>query len=84
MREDELCTLTWDDIANPSLNNPYAWRYARRNRLAVTMLARQIALKEAGTMADEYFAKYRARLLAEAKDIIATSRHFKRWRFPQG
>jgi hypothetical protein len=48
------------------------------------MLARQIALKEAGTMADEYFAKYRARLLAEAKEIIAPSRHFKRWRFPQG
>jgi hypothetical protein len=41
------------------------------------MLARQIALKEAGTMADEYFAKSRPRLLAEAKEII------KRWRFPQ-
>jgi hypothetical protein len=48
------------------------------------MLARQIALKEAGTMADEYFAKYQPRLLAEAKEIIATSRYFKRWRFPQG
>jgi hypothetical protein len=43
----------------------------RRHRTACAILARQIALKEAGPMADEYFAKYRPRLLAEAKEIIA-------------
>jgi hypothetical protein len=58
MREDELCTLTWDDVARQDV-----WRDAQRNRLAITMLARQIAFKEAGSMSDEYFAKYRARLL---------------------
>ena len=64
-------------------NGPDVWRDAQRHRTACAMLARQIAFKEAGTMADEYFAKYRPRLLAEAKEIIATSQHFKRWRFPQ-
>jgi hypothetical protein len=46
------------------------------------LLARQLALKEAGPMADEYFAKYRLRLMAEVEEIIATSPHFSHWRFP--
>ena len=45
-------------------NSPDVWRDAQRHRTACAILARQIALKEAGTMADEYFARYRARLLA--------------------
>jgi hypothetical protein len=33
-------------------------------------------------MADEYFAKYRPRLMAKIEEIIATSPHFTHWRFP--
>ena len=50
----ELCTLTMNDMDKPTPNSLYAWRDAQRHRLAITMLARQQALKEAGpTMAEE-------------------------------
>jgi hypothetical protein len=50
--------------------------------MPIELLARQLALKEAGPMADEYFAKYRLRLIAEVEEIITTSPHFTHWRFP--
>ena len=56
----ELCTLTMNDMDKPTPNSLYAWRDAQRHRLAVTMLARQLALKEAGpTMVEEYLKKHR-------------------------
>ena len=52
----------------PTPNSLYAWRDAQRHRLAITMLARQQALKEAGpTMAEEYLKKHRKRLTTEGR-----------------
>jgi hypothetical protein len=65
-------------------NTLYAWRDAKRHRLAITMLARQQAVKEAGPMmAEEYLNKHRKRLTTEAAELIARSPSFVRWRFPQ-
>ena len=61
MREEdcELCTLTMNDMDKPTPNSLYAWRDAQRHRLAITMLARQQALKEAEpTMAEQYLKKH--------------------------
>jgi hypothetical protein len=65
-------------------NSLYAWRDAQRHRLAVTMLARQQALKEVGpTMAEEYLKKHRKRLTTEAAELIARSPELAKWRFPR-
>jgi len=80
----ELCTLTMNDMDKPTPNSLYAWRDAQRHRLAITMLARQQALKEAGpTMAEEYLKKHRKRLTTEAAELIARSPELARWRFPR-
>jgi hypothetical protein len=47
------------------------------------MLARQAAFKAAGPMVNEFFAKNRGRLLAEAAELIARSPRLARWRFPR-
>ena len=86
MREEdfELCTLTMNDMDKPTPNNPFVWLDVPRHRLAVNMLARQQALKEAGpTMAEEYLKKHRKRLTTEAAELIARSPNFARWRFPR-
>jgi hypothetical protein len=84
MREEDLSsTLTWEDAARPAPNSADIWQDAERHHHACTMLARQLAFKEAGPMVGEYFAKYRLALIAEAAEIIATSPGFARWRYPR-
>jgi len=82
MQEDEeLCTLRWEDISTPPTQNLFVWRDAVRHHNAQIALARQIALKEAGSQWPTYFKKHRAKLMAEAADIIATRPGFAAWRF---
>ena len=82
MREEKLSNLNWSDVARRLYDNPHIWRDARRCSVACTMLARQAAFKAAGPRANEYFAKNRSRLLAEAAELIARSPNFANWRFP--
>ena len=83
MHEEKLSTLNWGDVARRIYDSPHMWRDARRYSVACTMLARQAALKAAGSRAKEYFAKNRSRLMAEAAELIAKSPSFVRWRFPR-
>ena len=83
MPDGELCALNWGDVARRLYDSPHIWRDARRYSVACTMLARQVAFKAAGPMANEYFAKNRSRLLAEAAELIARSPRLARWRFPR-
>src|SRR6516162_11231155 len=83
MPEEELSNLKWGDVARRLYDNPHIWRDARRYSVACLMLARQAAFKAAGPRANEYFAKNRSRLLAEAAELIARSPSFARWRFPR-
>jgi len=83
MPDGELCTLNWGDVARRLYDSPHIWRDALRYSVACTMLARQAAFKAAGPMANEYFAKNRSRLLAEAAELIARSPGLARWRFPR-
>ena len=52
----------------------------RRYRAMRALLARQAALREAGPRHRAYFRKYRARLIQDADEVIATSPHFARYR----
>jgi hypothetical protein len=51
----------------------------RRYRDARVLLARQAALAAAGPRHRAYFRKYRARLIQDADELIATSPHFVRY-----
>ena len=52
------------------------WRY----RQCRAMLARQMALREAGQDYQDYFTNYRARLIEKAAQVIATSPAYVRYR----
>jgi HEPN domain-containing protein len=41
-----------------------------------------LSVKEIRALADDYLAQHREQLVAEAKQIIATSPLFERWRWP--
>ena len=43
-----------------------------------------LSMKEISTLADDYLAQHSARLVADAKQIIATSPLFASWRLPPG
>ena len=47
-KEEDICTLTWEDINRPPSQNLFVWRDAVRHRHAVMTLARQLAFKETG------------------------------------
>jgi hypothetical protein len=79
--DDDICTLTRDDIHRPPDKNLFVWRDAVRHHNAQVMLARQAALAAAGPMHDDYFRKHRSKLLREAADIIASRPGYARWRF---
>jgi hypothetical protein len=51
----------------------------RRYRAMRVLLARQAALTAAGPKHQAYFRKYRARLIQDADELIATSPHFVRY-----
>jgi hypothetical protein len=55
----------------------------RRYRDARVLLARQLAMSEAGPRHRAYFRKYRARLIADAAEEIANNPRYYRWRKPQ-
>jgi len=80
MREDETetCTLTFDDVLKPPHN--YVWQDVMRHSNACEMLARQVALREAGSDWPTYFAQNRERLMNEASQLIARSLVLERWR----
>ena len=77
--ENEICTLSFDGVQEPP--HSYTWQDVMRHSNACEMLARQVALKEAGPDWPTYFAKHRERLMNEASDLIARSRGLARWRF---
>ena len=53
----------------------------RRYRQCRVMVARQMALREAGPDHQDYFRKWQARLIADAGEVIATStRYLYRYR----
>jgi hypothetical protein len=83
MREDEnqICVLTWHGVFEPSRWD--RWLRAQRHRRACELVARQIALKEAGPKHQAYFKKHRRKLIAVAAALIVSSPSFERWRFPQ-
>jgi hypothetical protein len=79
--DDERCTLTWDDVARPPHPDPIGqWRRAERHYQAATLIARQLALREAGPKHARYLARHRHRLMAEAADIIRSRAGFARYR----
>jgi hypothetical protein len=87
MREEdnEVCVLTWQGVLAPQYRDAFVrWFRAQRHHRACEFVARQLALKAAGPMHQAYFKKHRARLMAEAAGLIATSPELARWRFPQG
>jgi hypothetical protein len=87
MREDEneICVLTWQGVLEPQYRDAFdRWFRAQRYSRACEFVARQLALKAAGAMHQAYFKKHRARLMAEAAELIARSPELARWRFPQG
>jgi len=81
MREEEteVCNFNFDGVLEPPHN--YVWQDVMRHSNACEMLARQVALKEAGPDWPTYFAQHRERLMNEASDLIARSRGLARWRF---
>ena len=70
MTDDELYTQLRGLIPLPP------WRY----RQCRAMLARQMALREAGQDYQDYFRNYRAKLIEKAAQVIATSPAFVRYR----
>jgi len=73
--------MTDDDLAHElrSLIPLPPWRY----RQCRAMLARQMALREAGRAGQDYqdyFRNYRAKLIEKAAQVIATSPAFVRYR----
>jgi hypothetical protein len=52
----------------------------RRYRHAVAMIARQVALREAGASWQEYFEENRHRLLTDAASVIATHQAWAKYR----
>jgi hypothetical protein len=85
MREDEneICVLTWHGVLEPQYRDAFdRWVRAQRYRRACEFVARQLALKAAGPMHQAYFKKHKARLIAEAAELIATSPELARWRLP--
>jgi len=87
MREDEneICVLTWQGVLAPQYRDAFdRWRRARRHYRACEFVARQAAFAVAGPQHQIYFKKNRARLIADAAALIATSPELARWRFPSG
>ena len=84
-KEEDICTLTWEDINRPPSQNLFVWRDAVRHRHAVLTLARQLAFKETGEVtANEIAAhlkEHQSRLIAEAEKVIQTRQGLARWRF---
>jgi len=80
MREDEneICNLSFDGVLEPPHN--YTWQDVMRHSNACEMLARQAALKQAGSDWPTYFAQNRERLMNEASQLIARSWVLERWR----
>ena len=87
MREDEneICVLTWQGVLEPQYRNAFdRWLRAQRHHRACEFVARQAAFAAAGLQHQIYFRKNRARLMAEAVELIARSPELARWRFPKG
>jgi hypothetical protein len=79
MQEDEVCNFNFNGVLEPPHN--YVWEDVMRHSNACEMLARQAAVKEAGSDWSTYFAKHRERLMNEASELIARSPRLTRWRF---
>jgi len=82
---DEVCNFNFDSSLEPHCR-PLTFRDAVRHRHAVTMLARQIAFQEGGQQATanefaSYFKQHQRRLIATAKNVIASRPGYARWRF---
>jgi hypothetical protein len=80
MREDEneVCNLSFDGVLEPPRS--YTWQDMMRHSNACEMLARQVALREAGPDWPTYFTMHRERLMNEASQLIARSWVLERWR----
>jgi hypothetical protein len=82
-KDNEVCVLTWEGVLEPQYRDAFVrWVRAQRYRRACEFVARQLALKAAGPMHQTYFKKHKARLIAEAAELIATSPELARWRLP--
>jgi len=77
--ENEVCNFTFDGLLEAPRS--CTWEDVMRHSNACEMLARQVALREAGSDWPTYFAKHRERLMNEASELIARSRGLARWRF---
>ena len=80
MREEETetCTLTFDGVLEPPRS--YVWQDVLRHSFACEMLARQVALREAGPNHQAYLKKHRERLMNEASQLIEGTPGYARWR----
>jgi hypothetical protein len=78
MHEEEVCNFNFDSVLEP----PHKWEDVVRHTNACEMLARQAALKQAGSDWLTYFDRHRVRLMNEASQLIARSRVLERWRLP--
>ena len=78
LTHNHLKAMSDDDLAHElrSLIPLPPWRY----RQCRAMLARQMALREAGQDYQDYFRNYRAKLIEKAAPVIATSPVFARYR----
>src|SRR5215470_5921195 len=73
MREEDnaVCVLTWEGVLEPQYRDAFdRWVRAQRYRRACEFVARQRALNAAGLMHQAYFKKHKARLIAEAAELI--------------
>ena len=71
--------MTDDDLAH-EFHNLISKLPHRRYRHAVAMIARQVALREAGPSWQDYFEEHRHRLLEDAAELIASRQVFARYR----
>ena len=78
MHEEEVCNFNFDSVLEP----PHKWEDVVRHTKACEMLARQAALKQAGSDWLTYFDRHRVRLMNEASQLIARSWVLERWRLP--
>ena len=78
MHEEEVCNFNFDSVLEP----PHKWEDVVRHTKACEMLARQAALKQAGSDWPTYFDRHRVRLMNEASQLIARSWVLERWRLP--
>jgi hypothetical protein len=76
--ENEVCNLNFEGVLEAPRS--YTWQDVMRHSNACVMLARQVALREAGPDWPTYFAKHRERLVNEASQLIGRSWVLERWR----